>query len=396
VQRVSGINNIKPMYSRQKVFSAACIGMFFFGISLITLGSVLPALSLKFGLTEMQTSSVVTLLPAGVLAGSLVFGPVVDRFGYRLLLIASSILTAAGLALIGTGESISVVRLAVFVTGFGGGILNGETNTLVSDISGEDRNAKLSFLAIFFCIGALGIPLAMSALSGLYTFTTILPATSVLIGLLTIIFFFIRFPAPKQPQGFPVKEGFKLLRQPALLLLSLVLFFESGLEGLSNNWTTTYLEDLVGMNGKQALLGLSLLVLGMTFGRLFSGFILRKINSVLVLATGLFLILLANSLIILKFPNELISTAILGLGYAPVFPIVLGYIGTLYKDLSGTAFSIALFIALTGNTLLNFLMGLLADVIGIKTFPFLLIAALLCMVVIMAFALKRISKKIPG
>lgn len=376
------------MYSKAKVFSAASTGMFFFGISLITLGSVLPSLSLKFGLSEMQISSVVTLLPAGVLAGSLVFGPIVDRFGYKFLLISSSLLTAAGLALTGIAGNLSMVKIAVFMTGFGGGILNGEANTLVSDISGEDRNANLSFLAIFFCIGALGIPAVMSALSGLSSFETILPATSILMVFLTIFFFFVKFPAPKQLQGFPVKEGFKLLRQPALLLLSLVLFFESGLEGLSNNWTTTYFEKFVMMSSEKALFGLTLLVLGMTVGRLLSGFLLSKVRSIFVLSAGLILILTANIVMILKTPGELTGIAILGLGYAPVFPIILGYIGTLYKDLSGTAFGIALFIALAGNTILNFLMGLLSDAFGIRIFPFLLITSLLCMASILAIALK--------
>jgi fucose permease len=380
------------MYSRFKVFSAASIGIFFFGISLITLGSVLPSLSLKFGLSELQTSTIVTILPAGVLAGSMVFGPIVDRFGYKLLLIISSLLTAAGLSLIGTAESILLLKIAVFLTGFGGGILNGETNTIVSDISGEKRNANLSFLAIFFCIGALGVPAVMSALSGVYSFETILAATSVLIVLLTIAFFFIKFPAPKQQQGFPVKEGFMLLRQPALLLLSLVLFFESGLEGLSNNWTTTYLGKSAGMNGKEALLGLTLLVLGMTVGRLLSGFILRKISSVFVVAGGFFLIFSASIILILKWPGELMGMVLLGLGYAPVFPIMLGYIGTLFKDLSGTAFSIALFIALAGNTILNFIMGLLSDIAGIKSFPFLLVGSLLCMAFVLLMAFRRIPE----
>jgi fucose permease len=383
------------MYSKAKVFSAAAIGMFFFGISLISLGSVLPALSIKFGFNEFQTSSMVTLLPAGVLTGSVIFGPIVDRFGYKFLLIISSVITAAGLTLIGIGENITVISFAVLITGFGGGILNGETNTIVSDISDDDRNANLSFLAIFFCIGAMVVPAVMSALADLYSFETILPALACIVILLTVIFFFIKFPYPKQPQGFPVKEGFKLLRQPALLLLSLVLFFESGLEGLSNNWTTTYFEKSAGMNEKNALLGLTLLVLGITIGRLLSGLLLKKFKSVYVLIGGLFFILSATLMLTTNVINELIATAILGVGYAPVFPIVLGYIGTLYKDLSGTAFSIALFIALSGNTILNLLMGVLADVTGIKSFPYLLLGILLCMAFLLAFSFK-FNRKIRG
>ena len=40
------------------------------------------------------------LMSLGILAGSLVFGPVVDRFGYRLVLVAGAIGVGLGLAAI--------------------------------------------------------------------------------------------------------------------------------------------------------------------------------------------------------------------------------------------------------------------------------------------------------
>ena len=45
------------------VFHAACIGMCFFGISIITLGSVLPSLTTKLGLDNLQATALVTFLP---------------------------------------------------------------------------------------------------------------------------------------------------------------------------------------------------------------------------------------------------------------------------------------------------------------------------------------------
>ena len=68
-------------YNKNLVFTAACIGMCFFGISMITLGSVLPSLTTKLGLDNLQATALVTFLPLGLLGGSLLFGPIVDRFG---------------------------------------------------------------------------------------------------------------------------------------------------------------------------------------------------------------------------------------------------------------------------------------------------------------------------
>ena len=49
-------------YNKNLVFTAACIGMCFFGISMITLGSVLPSLTTKLGLDNLQATALVLSL----------------------------------------------------------------------------------------------------------------------------------------------------------------------------------------------------------------------------------------------------------------------------------------------------------------------------------------------
>jgi hypothetical protein len=53
------------------------------------------------------------------------------------------------------------------------------------------------------------------------------------------------------------------------------------------------------------------------------------------------------------------GTFLIGMGLASTFPVVIGEIGERYKAVSGTALSIALSIALLGNTLINLLVGAL-------------------------------------
>jgi MFS transporter, FHS family, glucose/mannose:H+ symporter len=376
-------------YSKKLVFIASFVGMTFFGISVISMGTILPSISEKFGLDELGASFVVTFLPAGILIGSVVFGPFVDRFGYKFLLIFSSLLTIVGLAWLSWAESLTAVQFAVFLTGIGGGILNGETNTLVSDISGDNRNANLSLLGIFFGVGALGIPIMMGSLSKHFSFETILASTSLVMLLFTISMTFIKFPKPKHAQGFPLKEGFKLLKQPLLLLLSLVLFMQSGLEGISNNWITTYLEKSALANKEQALFGLSCMVLGMTLTRLVLGFALKKVWSYGVLISGMVTCILGISILIFIPKYYIVALLLMGIGFAPVFPVILGYIGTLYANFSGTAFGIALVIGLIGNSALNFLTGFFASTFGIEIFPFILFVSALILVFLYSLTLKN-------
>ena len=80
------------MYKRNQVFAAACIGLLLFGIMLITLGSILPSLTVKFRMNELSSGKLVSLLPIGIITGSLVFGPVADRYGYKMMFIITTLL----------------------------------------------------------------------------------------------------------------------------------------------------------------------------------------------------------------------------------------------------------------------------------------------------------------
>ncbi len=148
------------MYKRNQVFAAACIGLLLFGIILITLGSILPSLKEKFGLNEIVSGKLVSLLPIGIIAGSLVFGPIVDRYGYKIMFIITTLLMTTAFEGLAFANSFLLLQVSIFVLGFGGGIINGATNAVVADISTKDKEAHLSLLGVFFGIGALGMPLA--------------------------------------------------------------------------------------------------------------------------------------------------------------------------------------------------------------------------------------------
>lgn len=379
-------------YHKNLVFIAACIGMCFFGVSMITLGSVLPSLVHKLNLNGLQTTSLVTFLPLGMLAGSLIFGPIVDRFGHKTLLVPSCILVLAGMEGLVFFQSVPLLQLSIVGIGLGGGILNGETNALVADISSEkDKGSRLSFLGMFYGLGALGIPALLSILSREYTYDTILQGIGVvmLAGILFCIP--VRFPAPKQAQGFPVKEGLGLLKESSLLLLSFILFFQSGIEGVCNNWSTSYFKDTTSIADHKILLTLTLMVAGLTVARMLQVVVFKKIEPQKVLPYSLALTAIGFGMLTFSpgFGRAAAGMILVGMGLSATYPVILSILGSRYAALSGTAFSVALAIALLGQTLMNGLMGVLAQYThGIAVYPYLMIASL----VIMFFLFKRSLK----
>lgn len=373
-----------------RVLAAGFAGILFFGAAFITIGSILPALSSKFSLGTAGSSILTGLLPLGVLIGSLVFGPVVDRFGYKFLLIFASILTIIGLELMVLANDLNIVRLAILVMGTGGGILNGETSALVSDISDDkNRSTNLSILGIFYCVGAILIPLLFKIFPLEGSFVYVVSIISALMVISIIYYFTVKFPQPKVKQGFPLLKAVKMASDSTLLLLSFALFFQSALESLSQNWIPTYLTEHNGMASGDAMTALSVLVVGILAGRIVLSIILEKIPSLSVLSAGMALAAMGITLLSLfpYFIAALAGTFLLGFGFASTFPVVLGQIGNKFKELSGTAFSFALSLALLGSTLLNLLIG----VYGLSSFP--IITILCTLFIISLFMINSIISK---
>lgn len=379
-------------YHKSLVLTAACIGMCFFGVSMITLGAVLPSLVSKLDLNGLQTTTLVTFLPLGMLIGSLIFGPIVDRFGHKALLVPSCIIVLLGMEGLAFFESMPLLQASIIGIGLGGGILNGETNALVADISGEsEKGSRLSFLGMFYGLGALGIPMLLGVLSKHFAFETILQGIGVVM-LAGIVFCIpIRFPAPKQAQGFPIKEGIGLLKESSLLLFSFILFFQSGIEGVSNNWSTSYFGQVTDIPAHQALIVLTCMVAGLTIARILQIVVFKKVKPEAVLPYSL--ILTAVGFTLLTFSPGFIRAAmgmtIIGIGLSPTYPVILSVLGNRYPSLSGTAFSVALAIALVGQTAMNGLMGIISQYTnGINLYPYLMIVSLFIMFLLFRRSLK--------
>ncbi|MEZ4829822.1 MAG: MFS transporter [Bacteroidia bacterium] len=359
------------MYNYRLVFAVACFSMLLFGVVMLTIGSTLPAIIEKFQVNEADAGFLLTVLPLGVLAGSLGFGPMTDRYGHKKLLAVCAIIVMLGLEGMAFAPTWTGILLSAFFIGLGGGALNGAANGLVADISTGEKGSKLSLLGSFYGFGALGMPLVFALLSGHFSNETILAGVGFMVLGVVIFTLSISFPPSKQAGNFPVSESLALLRNPLLLLMGLMLFFESGQEGLVINWANIYFQTDLGFDNDRALFALTMHVAALTAGRLALGALLRVFSSFTVLVWGIGIIL-AGSVLLLwatSFAMCIVALMLLGAGFAGVFPITMGRIGEMWSTLSGTAFSITLVIALGGNMVINYLMGALSNKLGLSILP---------------------------
>lgn len=379
------------MYNRRQVFWAACLGMLIFGVVLTTLGAILPSVIERFGVEMAHAGSLFLLMSFGILVGSLVFGPIVDRYGYKGLMLLCSGLILLGLEGIAFAPSFEWLRLAVLLIGLGGGVINGGANALVADISEGGRSAGLSLLGIFFGIGAVGVPFSLALLLDTFSYTSLIATVGLLVLIPILFIAAIRFPVPKQAQGFPIREGMGMLRDPVLILFGLMLFLQSGMEITVGGWTATFFQEELGLAGNRALFFLSLYWFGMMLTRLVLGGLLTRVSPAPVLSVCIGIALVGATLLLVAQSLVLGGTGIflIGVGFAAGFPVVLGYVGDRYAALSGTAFSIVLVMALTGGMSLPYLTGVMGQAYGLRASFLIIPAGLVLLLVLFALVLRR-------
>ena len=389
------------MHRNTLVFAAACAGMLLFGIVFLSLGSVNNMLAERFQLDNNAIGTLTALLPFGILAGSLVFGPVVDRFGYRWMLVAAALVVGAGLEGLAFADRKGLVQLYVFLIGFGGGVLNGATNALAADVSPGSRGARLSLLGVFFGIGAMTMPGTLALLSRRFPLSAIVSAIGFVALAPVVWFLLIRFPPPKQrDEPYSLTRSFTLLRDPLFLLAGLALAVQSGMEGMSNDWMTRYFKHvtLAGQAAEEwrTQLGLLAVTGAMVVTRIVLSRLLTKVRSQPVLFASIGITAM-GAVTLMREPGYLASLGAalcLGAGLAAAFPIVLGYVGDLYPASSGTAFSTLFFVALIGNMTINKAFGALAQARGVGQYASVILACLAASAVLLGLAVHRLGRRL--
>ncbi|HXU64889.1 MAG TPA: MFS transporter [Polyangia bacterium] len=108
------------------------VGFVSLGLPDTVLGAAWPAIRADLGLPLQAAGSAALLTTAGVVLSSTASGWVRSRLGTPAVLVASTVLAAAALALSGAARVWSTFLAAAFVAGLGGGAIDAALNHLVA------------------------------------------------------------------------------------------------------------------------------------------------------------------------------------------------------------------------------------------------------------------------
>jgi len=321
--------------------------MFVFGVVLLLMGSLLPTLTFS----SARAGSLGSFPLIGILAATILIGPVLDKAGARAALAVSLGLIAAALVVMPALESFTALAAAAVIYGLGGGVLNTATNALISGLNASGRGAALNLLGFSFSLGAVTAPLLMFLLAGRFPASAVLRILAFAPAAVLIAVLALRFPPPVLSEA-PLARLLNVLNHPLVWVIALLLFFESGDENCMFVWAGRAVKDVTHVAAQRADLALVGFSIALGMGRLLAALGLQWIGgrNLLLLSAA---VTMAGVVVLRShesFGVMIAGFAVIGLGMSATFPTALGVLGDGFPNETGTVFGAVMAVALAGGS----------------------------------------------
>jgi fucose permease len=337
-----------------------------FQVPLDSLGILLIAFVIGYLATSTTSAKIVSIIPLGV------------------LLATSCAMTGLSLFAFALSGHWLLVIIASFFLGSGGGAIDSSINTFAAS---KFSASVVNWLHAFYGVGATLGPLIMGLImsqnkqwcDGYMTVGTIQIVLACLF-LLTLKYW--NKPSETVVENQTQSSFAQVIRQPVVWINIFLFFLYTGLEIAVGQWVFSLFTLSRNISAEQASFWTGIYWGSLTVGRIFSGFVLTKIESKKVLQFAMAGILLGTVLLAINqsYIFGLIGLMLIGLFNAPVFPILISLtperVGTAQ---AGQAIGLQISAAMIGGALISGLAGVLADYIGLEIIPklFIVIATLL-------------------
>jgi fucose permease len=319
---------------------AAILAIFVYGMTAALLGTILPDLSARFGLSPKQNGTIASVQAIGLIIASVAVGPLIDTQGKKIGLVAGLALITAALLLLPRSASFGNIVGYLFLLGLGGGIIVTGANVLTSDVAESSRATMLNLVNLFFGLGGLVTPFISANLlnrnyvqlcylvAGLASLTLVLHVATPMSGVTGVVSYDLS----------------RLLARPVLFVLPLMLFLYIASEVGVWNWLVRYLVAQ-GVPEPRALNILSLgFALGLLLGRLIASLILRVVPSNAVVL-GAAILMAVTTFWLLKTTAARaagLAAFCAGAAMGPVFPTVFAMVSDALPGVTATAQGIAI------------------------------------------------------
>jgi fucose permease len=343
------------------LMATACAGLFTYGVVASFLGATLPELRARSGIDFTQEGTLFSFLYIPQVPMVFLAGPLIDRFGKKLVLAAGFLCSAGALMGMAGSPSYALLGALLFILGLGSSSAMAAANTLIPDLYPENPSSGLNMGGIFFGVGAAFFPWLVAVLT--HRFVTSLWCIALLVGLVAVVALAQKFPPASMAGGFDWNRAMSLVVNPAVIILAGVLFFYTALEVSTNGWIRTFLQKDLAASPETSKIILTTFWIMMMAGRLIASQAVKRIRgpqlvlgSALGAVAGLLLIALAHDVWMATA-----GAVLCGLSYAPIFPTTAGTASTYFSRIFGTVFGMLMAFALLSGVVVPPAIGYVAQ-----------------------------------
>lgn len=360
------------------------------GLPDTVLGSAWPSMYEDLGVPISYAGIPSMIVAGGTILSSLMSDRMIGKYGTGSVTFASVAMTAAALTGVSFSDSFFAICAWAVPLGLGAGSVDTALNNFVAL---HYRASHMNWLHSFWGIGASLGPLIIAFfLASKGSWKTGYLAISLiqfaLVGLLfaTLPLWKKARPTEESTIGSSRRESLglpQLLRLPKAKPTLISFFCYCSLELTVGLWGSSYLVLTKGVAEDVAAGWISLYYVGITLGRLFSGFLAMRFSPRQLIRGGQGLI--AAGLLCLIFPPPrgplLAGLFLIGLGCAPIYPNLLHETpNTFSKEKSQAIMGMQMACAYVGTTFMPPLFGLLGARFGYGLLPFFSALLLLLMI----------------
>ena len=367
------------------------------------LGAAWPAMYGGFGVPLSYAGIVSVIISAGTIVSSLLSDRLTKKLTAKFVVSFSVLATAV--ALFGFSFSTAFWQICLWAIpyGLGAGAIDAALNNYVAlHFSARHMN----WLHCFWGVGTMVSPYIMSfALSHSGWQSGYRAVSFIQLGITAVLFLSLplwkavqkkepQAPATERSQSVGILRALKLRGVPVALI---GFFCYCAMECTCMLWSASYLVGTRGVSEERAAAFCSLYFIGITVGRLLSGFIAEKIGDVKMVRIGTGIAAVGILLLsVSSFPLgvSLAGLAILGLGCAPIYPAVIHATPKKFgAGHSQTVIGLQMAAAYTGTLVAPPVFGWIASGFGLWFFVIFLAVLAVCMVFFLELSNRRANKK---
>jgi len=331
------------------------------GVVVTMLGPLIPILSARWSISDADAGGMFTSQFAGSMLGVGLSSLLLPRRGFRIVLALGLFWMSLGVAALALSRWPSALA-AVFFYGVGFGITIPTGNLLISKMYPEGDASALNLLNMSWGIGAILGPIAIAALVQLHR----VEALYWILALLLVVCgagvagsdFNVNPASPPKNSTTPRKNWDWKLG----IIFSALFFLYVGSENAFSGWVATYARRVSGAGSFWALTP-AFFWSALVGGRGLAPLALRKYSDRRVANAGLILACTGTAGLLASRTlwSSTLSALIAGLGFAPVYPIVISLLSRRYGDRAQRVAGFMFALAGMGGAVMPLIVGLVAD-----------------------------------